>query len=89
MLPTVDYNDLVKAIARETAVLLQSSLADDVLDATQAAKLLKLHPETVRQMAVAGEIPACRMGKTWRFRRSALLEHVTPSDWRREEKRTT
>ena len=75
-LPTLDLNDFAKAIARETATLLQRSIGDDVLDLTEAGKLLKLHPETVRLMAIAGDLPACRMGKTWRFTRSGLLEHV-------------
>jgi excisionase family DNA binding protein len=45
----------------------------DVLTAQQAAELLNAHVETIRRMARRGSIPAFKIGKDWRFRRSALL----------------
>jgi len=33
----------------------------------QAAEFLKLHPQTVRKLALAGEIPAAKPGKCWVF----------------------
>lgn len=73
-----DFAAFADLIAEKVAARLAASLADDVLDVEQAAALMKLHPNTVREMAAAGTIPAHRYGKFWRFRRSALLEHVTP-----------
>jgi excisionase family DNA binding protein len=35
--------------------------------AQEAADFLKIHPRTLTRMAVAGEIPAFRIGKHWRF----------------------
>jgi excisionase family DNA binding protein len=46
----------------------------DVLTAQQAAVLLNAHVETIRRMARRGGIPAFKIGKDWRFRKSALLD---------------
>ncbi|MBI4776937.1 MAG: helix-turn-helix domain-containing protein [Deltaproteobacteria bacterium] len=45
----------------------------DVLNAKEAADLLRAHVETIRRMARRGDIPAFKMGKDWRFHRQALL----------------
>jgi len=45
---------------------------EPLIDAQGAARLLRLHPVTVREMAARGEIPAMRLGRVWRFRVSAL-----------------
>ena len=47
-------------------------VADPLLDANDAAALLKISAYTVRQRARRREIPAIRLGKFWRFRRSSL-----------------
>lgn len=47
--------------------------SDDVLNAQEAADFLGGHVETIRRLARKGEIPAYKVGKDWRFRRSALL----------------
>jgi excisionase family DNA binding protein len=43
-----------------------------VLNLEQAAALLQVHPRTVTKMAVAGELPAFRCGRLWRFSASRL-----------------
>jgi len=45
---------------------------EPLIDAQQAAQILKLHPVTVREMAARRELPAMKIGKVWRFRASAL-----------------
>jgi excisionase family DNA binding protein len=56
-----------------------SPVSDDafepLLDSTEAAALLKIHPKTLQKMARNGEINAIQIGKLWRFRASAL------NDW--------
>jgi excisionase family DNA binding protein len=47
---------------------------EPLLDVTEAAKLLRIHPKTLRTKARHGEIPAKQIGKLWRFRASALNE---------------
>ena len=36
------------------------------------ADYLKLQPDTIRSMARRGELPAIKLGKVWRFQRSAI-----------------
>lgn len=50
--------------------------ADQVLDASEAALLLKVSTKTVLRLARAGELPARKVGREWRFETSALLDHV-------------
>jgi excisionase family DNA binding protein len=46
----------------------------DVLDLDDAALLLRVKPEVVRELAERHDIPARRVGEVWRFSRAALLE---------------
>jgi excisionase family DNA binding protein len=43
------------------------------LDLRQAAALLKMHPQTVRRRAIAGEIPAAKPGRSWVFVEADLV----------------
>ena len=47
---------------------------NEVLTAREAAEMLKLHPNTVKLRANRGEIPHKRVGRSYRFLRSQLLE---------------
>jgi excisionase family DNA binding protein len=40
----------------------------------EVASYLKLQPETVRSMARRGELPAIKLGKVWRFQKTAIHE---------------
>ena len=46
---------------------------DDLITATDAAKLLHLHVKRVQHLARTGELPATRFGHKWLFSRSKLL----------------
>jgi excisionase family DNA binding protein len=48
---------------------------EPLLDAEEAARLLRLHPGTLRSKARKKQIPAIQVGRRWRFRVSAL------NDW--------
>jgi len=50
---------------------------EPLIDAAQAARILSLHPVTVREMASRGAIPGLKIGKVWRFRASSLDEWIT------------
>jgi excisionase family DNA binding protein len=52
----------------------------EVLDAEEAAALLRVSPETILRLAEAGRIPARRVGDVWRFWRAALLEWLVGGD---------
>ncbi len=49
---------------------------EPLLDVPEAAELLRVHPKTVQALARAGKVPCFRMGKYWRFRKSALESWV-------------
>jgi excisionase family DNA binding protein len=45
---------------------------EPLIDAQQAAQILRLHPVTVREMAARRELPGLKIGRVWRFRASSL-----------------
>ncbi|MGH8647059.1 MAG: helix-turn-helix domain-containing protein [Gammaproteobacteria bacterium] len=49
------------------------------LDLQEAARFLRMHPETVRRMAVAGAIPSAKPGKSW------IFIDVDLADWLRRQ----
>jgi excisionase family DNA binding protein len=50
----------------------RGSLFEPLIDLGTAAGLLRIHPKTLQRMARAGEVPAARVGRYWRFRASEL-----------------
>ena len=49
---------------------------EPLLDSTQAAQLLRIHPKTLQKMARRGEIHGTHVGKLWRFRASDLNDWI-------------
>lgn len=49
-------------------------MEDNILDAVQAAELLKISKGTLLKLAQEGRIPAQKVGRQWRFSRQALLK---------------
>ena len=47
---------------------------DEVMTASEVANLLKMPVSTIYQLARRGELPARRLGRTWRFLRPRLEE---------------
>ena len=45
---------------------------ESLLDVSEAARLLRIHPKTLRNKARRGVIPGVQVGRLWRFRASAL-----------------
>jgi excisionase family DNA binding protein len=48
--------------------------AREIMNSREAAEFLRVNPETVIREARAGRLPGRRIGKEWRFSRTALLE---------------
>jgi excisionase family DNA binding protein len=48
----------------------------DILTVDEAAQLLRIPPRAVREQARRGDLPARRLGRTWRFSRKALVAWV-------------
>jgi excisionase family DNA binding protein len=51
----------------------------ETLDLKGAAVVLHLHPETVRELAQAGTIPAAKIGRAWVFVKEDLIEFIRRS----------
>ncbi len=49
-------------------------ITKDVLDLQEASAYLRLKPRTLTALAARGAVPATKIGKQWRFRRSLLQE---------------
>lgn len=47
---------------------------DEVMTASEVGELLHLPVSTVYYLARRGEIPACRLGRAWRFLRPRIEE---------------
>ncbi len=60
--------------------IVNDSEFEPLLDVAEAARLLRIHPKTLRVKAGSGIIPGIQIGKVWRFRASTLnrwLEGIT------------
>jgi excisionase family DNA binding protein len=45
---------------------------EPLLDAPEAARLLRIHPKTLQKLTRVGHVPAYRVGRFWRYRSSDL-----------------
>ncbi|MBN1181389.1 MAG: helix-turn-helix domain-containing protein [Bacteroidales bacterium] len=45
---------------------------DDIMTLEEVAKYLKVKPQTIYTWVQNGKIPAAKIGKEWRFRRSII-----------------
>ncbi|MGZ8227491.1 MAG: helix-turn-helix domain-containing protein [Methylococcaceae bacterium] len=63
-------------MAHRAAICSRRDWAMRTLDLSEAAQLLKLHPQTVLQRVRAGDIPGAKLGKCWVFIQQDLIEWV-------------
>ena len=47
-------------------------MEDEIMTLEEVAKYLKLKPQTIYTWAQKNKIPAAKLGKEWRFRRSVI-----------------
>ena len=71
----IDGDDLVVG-----AHAFRPAEAPAVLTVEEAAELLRVEPDVVRELADAGELPGRRIGDGWRFGREALLRWLGGGD---------
>ena len=50
---------------------------EEIITPAEVAVLLKMHLKTVYKLAEKGVIPGRRVGRSWRFNRSDVLELVS------------
>lgn len=53
-------------------ILSNSSSMEEIMTLEEVAKYLKVKPQTIYSWAQSGKIPAAKLGKEWRFRRSVI-----------------
>jgi excisionase family DNA binding protein len=58
---------------------------DDILDAEEVGKLLRIHPRTVTRLASQGKLPGFKVGDQWRFRREAIEEYIRKQEEHRSD----
>ena len=64
--------------ARQPAQVVPTGLTrNEVMTAREVAELLKMPVSTIYELARRGELPARRLGRTWRFLRPRLEELLT------------
>jgi excisionase family DNA binding protein len=56
---------------------------EPLINAVEAARLLKIHPVTLAEMPRKGRIPAIKIGRVWRFRPSRLLQWLDDQEKKR------
>ena len=49
---------------------------EQLLTSAEAASILRVNPKVLERWAKAGEVPAFKVGKFWRYRASALESWV-------------
>lgn len=59
----------------------KSPAIEPLIDAQSAAKLLGLHPVTLREMAKQKRIPGLQIGRAWRFRVSSLNTWIAAQEY--------
>jgi excisionase family DNA binding protein len=57
---------------RQPQRIVNDSEFEPLLDVAEAARLLRIHPKTLRVKAGHGIIPGIQIGRVWRFRASTL-----------------
>ena len=62
-------------VAKEIREGSSSSIGNGtLLTVDEVAKFLRLKPATIRSMARRGELPAIKLGRVWRFKRSSITQ---------------
>ena len=57
-------------------IIKEKTMSSDILTVEEVAEYLKLAKKTVYKMAVEGTIPAFRVGKFWRFKKTEIEEWI-------------
>ena len=53
-----------------------SAFETETINAAEAARFLHIHTDTLYDLARSGEVPGCKIGRSWVFMKSLLVEYV-------------
>jgi excisionase family DNA binding protein len=62
-------------------------MTPEIIDATQCADMLGCEPEHAEELARCGDIPAVKIGRSWRFVRADLLAFLAERARKEAEER--
>ncbi len=72
-----ETHEMRKPVASERAVRpIFGPGAQPLLNSSQAAQFLGVHPRTLQRMVLRGEITGVRVGKLWRFVPSSIRDWI-------------
>lgn len=60
---------------------------DDILDAEEVGRLLRVHQRTVIRLAGLGQLPGFKVGGQWRFERQDIEKYIKKQKERYSGKR--
>ncbi len=63
-------------------------MAQETMGPVEAAAYLHVHPQTVRRKALAGQLPAAKVGRKWLFRKVELDAWLAAGGTMSEEDRS-
>lgn len=58
---------------------------DDLMTVEEVARHFRLASSTIRSLAAAGDIPAQKIGGSWRFDRNKVKAHAAPREQKEEK----
>ncbi len=58
---------------------------EEIITPIEVASLLRIHVKTVYRLAEEGVIPGKKIGRSWRFRRSSVLELISREEQTEEK----
>jgi excisionase family DNA binding protein len=58
---------------------------EDILTASQVARLLQVHPRTVYKLVKQGALPGRKFGGGWRFSKSEIMLMISPQEPERSQ----
>ncbi len=58
---------------------------EEIITPIEVASLLRIHVKTVYRLAEEGLIPGKKIGRSWRFRRSSVLELMSREEQTEEK----
>jgi len=65
---------MIRAASQEPSIVM--GICEGLLTLKEAASLLRIHPKTLQNMAIRGEVPSIKILRGWRFRESDLQRWI-------------
>ena len=64
------------AVRRDRFEGMEEQVRFGIVDLKTMARILGVSQDTIRSLALSGEIPAFKVGRLWRFDSTRVLEHL-------------